>query len=74
MFAGRKVKVNPGTEELLNNSTSRPTKAKDMSASPALKKYKKKKLQATRKTKEGDRSLQQKPNIVSTIARYFEES
>ena len=55
-------------QELLKNSANRPTKAKDISASPALKKCKKKKLQATRKTKDGDRSLQQKPNIVSTIA------
>ena len=63
-----------GRQELLKNSANRTTKAKDISASPALKKCKKKKLQATRKTKDGDRSLQQKLNIVSTIAGYFEES
>ena len=44
-----------------------------MSASPALKGAKKKKQLAIKKTKEGDKSMQQKPGTVSIIAKYFEK-
>ena len=45
-----------------------------MSASPALKGAKNKKQLATKKTKEGDKSMLQKPGTVSIIAKYFEKS
>ena len=43
-----------------------------MSASPVLKGTKKKKQLDTKKTKEGDMNVKQKPATVSAISKYFE--
>ena len=59
-------------QSILRRPNTIHTAMKDMSASPALKGAKKKKQLAIKKTKEGDKNVQQKPATVSAISKYFE--
>ena len=61
-------------QSIIRRPNTRHTNVKDMSASPALKGAKNKKQLAIKKTKEGDKSMLQKPGTVSIIAKYFEKS